>query len=253
MEFSHARQIWSEFPELAAGVAVATGITAGDGAAAVADRVGPFYAAADALLAGSPEGELAQIKAWRRAFARMGLKPTQYRCASEALLRRYRKERSLPSVNPLVDLCNAISLAFAIPIAVFDVDRVAGSLQVRHAAGRESYLAFSGEREQPSAGEVIFADDADKVHARRWTNRQSALSAVSAGTTTVLIVAEAMHESAAADVAALVETIATELAAVWSVPVQTDFLSADQPYFRPYSSRRATANGQADMSRLAPG
>jgi len=38
----------------------------------------------------------------------MGMKPTQYRCASEALLRRYRRDRVLPRVHPLVDLCNAV-------------------------------------------------------------------------------------------------------------------------------------------------
>jgi DNA/RNA-binding domain of Phe-tRNA-synthetase-like protein len=37
----------------------------------------------------------------------MGLKPTQYRCAPEALLRRLRKEGTLPPLHPLVDLCNA--------------------------------------------------------------------------------------------------------------------------------------------------
>jgi hypothetical protein len=34
-------------------------------------------------LAHSAEGELPEIRAWRRAFAKMGLKPTRYRCASE--------------------------------------------------------------------------------------------------------------------------------------------------------------------------
>ena len=232
MRFSHAERIWADFPELAAGVAVATGITPSDGALSVVHgRVGRFYAAADVHLAASSEAELPQTQAWRRAFARMGLKPTQYRCASEALLRRYKKERSLPSIHPLVDLCNAISLAFAIPVAVLDVDQIVGSLQVRYADGTESYLAFSGEREQPYAGEVIFADEAGNVHARRWTNRQSALSAVSPATTTVLIVAEAMHESAAADIEALITTVAAELAVVWPVTVQTGFLRPDNPYF----------------------
>ncbi|WP_264830499.1 phenylalanine--tRNA ligase beta subunit-related protein, partial [Klebsiella michiganensis] len=67
------------------------------------------------------EGELPEIQAWRRAFSKMGLKPTQYRCASEQLLRRFRQDRALPEIHPLIDLCNAISMAFAIPIAVFDV------------------------------------------------------------------------------------------------------------------------------------
>src|ERR1700722_6464168 len=234
MEFSHSRQIWADFPELAAGTAFTTGITASDGAVrSVAERVERFYAAADAQLAGSSEAELAQTQAWRRAFARMGLKPTQYRCASEALLRRYRKERSLPSIHPLVDLCNAFSLAYAIPVAVLDVDQVAGPLEVRYAGGTESYLAFSGETEQPPAGEVIFADDAGQVHARRWTNRQSALSAVSPATRTVLIVAEAMHESGRADVAALIAAVAAEVAAIWPVAVQTGILRPDQASFRP--------------------
>ena len=122
-----------------------------------------------------------QTQAWRRAFARMGLKPTQYRCASEALLRRYKKEGALPAIHPLVDLCNAISMAYAIPVAVLDAGRVIGSIEVRCADGSENYLAFSGEIEHPYAAEVIFADDAGNAHARRWTNRQSALSAVSRG------------------------------------------------------------------------
>ncbi len=240
MEFSHAERIWADFPELAAAVATVTGITLRDGAATtVAGRVARFYAAANDHLAASSEAELAQTQAWRRAFARMGLKPTQYRCASEALLRRYKKERSLPSIHPLVDLCNAVSLAYAIPVAVIDIDQVTGSLQVRYADGTESYLAFSGELEQPYAGEVIFADEAGNVHARRWTNRQSALSAVSPATTTVLIVAEAMHDSAMADVEALITTVAAELTAVWPVTVQTGLLRPDKPYFQFRSVARA--------------
>ena len=234
MEFRHAPSIWADFPELAAGVALIAGITAtGRSATLVASRTARFYASADALLADASEADLPQTQAWRRAFARMGLKPTQYRCASEALLRRYRKEGALPAIHPIVDLCNAISMAYAVPVAVLDADRVTGSIEVRYASGTENYLAFSGETEHPYTAEVIFADDAANAHARRWTNRQSALSAVSEETTTALIVAEAMHESAAADVADLIATIAAEAAAAWPAEVQSGMLSAGQPVFPP--------------------
>jgi DNA/RNA-binding domain of Phe-tRNA-synthetase-like protein len=63
----------------------------------------------------------------------MGLKPTQYRCASEALLRRFRKDGSLPWIHPLVDVCKAASVAYATPIAMFDLDQVTRNLTVRHA------------------------------------------------------------------------------------------------------------------------
>jgi DNA/RNA-binding domain of Phe-tRNA-synthetase-like protein len=67
----------------------------------------------------------------------MGLRPTQYRSASEALLRRFRKERSQPRIDPLIDLCNALSMAFAIPVAVFDVSKITDYLEVRYAEGTE--------------------------------------------------------------------------------------------------------------------
>jgi DNA/RNA-binding domain of Phe-tRNA-synthetase-like protein len=178
-----------------------------------------------------PEGELPEIQAWRRAFSAMGLKPTQYRCASESLLRRLRKQGTLPQLHPLVDLCNAVSAAFGIPVAAFDISKITGHLQVRYAAGDEDYLTFSGDVEHPTAHEVIFADQARRVHARRWTNRQSGLSAVQNSTTAVLIVAEAMHDSAASDVPELTAAVADELHALWSLRPAVTVLSQSSPRF----------------------
>lgn len=174
-----------------------------------------FLAQARQRLAQAPEGELPEVQAWRRGFARMGLKPTQYRCASEALLRRLRKEGALPGLHPLVDLCNAASAAFAIPVAVIDMDRISGSLQVRPATGSEVYETFSGEIEHPEPGEIIFADTAGRAHARRWCNRQSGHSAVSASTANALIVAEALHATAAADTALLMDRLQACVEAAW--------------------------------------
>jgi len=81
----------------------------------VTDRIVALGKVAAARLAVSSEAEFPEVQAWRRAFTQMGLKPTQYRCASESLLRRYRKQGSLSQLHPLVDLCNATSIAFAIP------------------------------------------------------------------------------------------------------------------------------------------
>jgi DNA/RNA-binding domain of Phe-tRNA-synthetase-like protein len=228
MYFRHSTGIWRDYPELTPGVLFAKGISTD---ADAGEQAGPFLDLARRRLASATESELPEIKAWRRAFAKMGLKPTQYRCASESLLRRFRKEGTLPALHPLIDLCNAISLAFAIPIAVIDIDHVTGGINVRHATGDEDYQTFAGEHEHPEPGEVIFADEAGRAHARRWTNRQSGLSAVSAMTTNVLIVAEAMHESAEADVERLVATVSREISAVWGCLPQIALLSATDPVF----------------------
>jgi DNA/RNA-binding domain of Phe-tRNA-synthetase-like protein len=228
MDFQHSSEIWRDFPELVPGVVFASGITH---EVAAGDRVAKFTAIASSRLAREPESELPEIRAWRRTFTRMGLKPTQYRCASEALLRRFRKEGTLPELHPLVDVCNAVSLAFAIPVAVFDVSKVSRALEVRYADGDEDYLTFSGETEHPSPHEVIFADQARQVHARRWTNRQSGLSAVQDATATALIVTEALHDTASSDVPELIATIAAELNALWSITPAVTVLSQSAPRF----------------------
>jgi DNA/RNA-binding domain of Phe-tRNA-synthetase-like protein len=228
MDFWHSGEIWRDFPELVPGIVFADGITHD---VAADDRAARFTAIARSRLAGVTEGELPEIRAWRRTFTRMGLKPTQYRCASEALLRRLRKDGTLPPLHPLVDVCNAVSAAFAVPVAVFDVSKIAGCLEVRYAAGDEDYLTFSGQTEHPSPREVIFADQAGQVHARRWTNRQSGLSAVQASTASALIVAEAMHDSASSDVPGLIAALAEELNAIWSITPVTAVLSQSSPRF----------------------
>lgn len=226
MHFQHSAAIWRDFPELVPGVLVAQGISAD---ARVEASVARFYAIAEQRLAAGGEGELPEIQAWRRAFSRMELKPTQYRCASESLLRRFRKEGALPQLHPLVDLCNSISLAFAVPIAVFDLSRISQELEVRHASGDEVYLDFSGETESPQPREVVFADAAGRAHARRWTHRQSAYSAVRNETAAVLIVAEAMHGGAPEDVSRLLAVLAQELHATGAVATMQEILSPASP------------------------
>lgn len=204
MIFRHAPSVRDAFPDLSCRVLRVGGIRPD------ADATGPsrrFLDAARARLEDATEGELPEIQAWRRAFTRMGLKPTQYRCASEALLRRLRQEGSLPALHPAIDLCNAVSAAHAIPIAVFDVARIEGDLAVRPADGDETYLTFAGTVEYPAPGEIVFADAARRAHARRWTNRQSGHSAVRTETTEVLVVAEALHYGGAADVARLADAL----------------------------------------------
>jgi DNA/RNA-binding domain of Phe-tRNA-synthetase-like protein len=228
MHFQHSGEIWSDFPELVPGVLFAEGITPD----APADSfVAKFTALARSRLAQAPESEFPEIQAWRRTFARMGLKPTQYRCAAESLLRRLRKEGVLPRLHPLVDVCNAVSLAFAIPVAVFDVSKITGALEVRYAAGDEDYLTFSGEVEHPGVHEVIFSDAAGQAHARRWSNRQSGLSAVRNPTAAALIVAEAMHASARSDMPELTAVLAGEVGALWGGTPAVTVLSQSSPRF----------------------
>jgi DNA/RNA-binding domain of Phe-tRNA-synthetase-like protein len=224
--FGHSEAIWRQFPQLVPAVLVVADLRAD---VDVRGMLEGWYARARARLSRGPESEFPEIAAWRRAYAQMGLKPTQYRSAAEALLRRFRREDALPSVHPLVDLCNAVSLAYALPVAVLDLAGVEGSLEVRHARGDEQYLDWSGAVESPDRGEVIFADAANHAHARRWTFRQSRRSTVTAETRRALVVSEGLHEAAATDVPALIDALAAEITPLWGAPRRRGRLAAATP------------------------
>ncbi len=221
MRFSYSEYMQLTFPGRVSGVIVMDHIV---NQVIVDEALTRFTAIASDRLAVSSEGEFAEIKAWRKAFSTMGYKPTKYRCAAEALLRRFRKEGNMPRINPLIDLCNAASMAFAIPIAVFDQDRISGNLTVCQASGQETYKSFGGATEHPDAGEVIFVDDACHAHARRWANRQSAHSAVSATTTGAVIIAEALHEGAEQDMVRLIGALSEALQSIYKTDASHAFL-----------------------------
>ncbi|SEO49820.1 B3/B4 domain-containing protein [Actinacidiphila rubida] len=227
--FRHADALRADHPELAAGALYAAGV---DDTVDAGRGVAAYTARALDRLAATTESRMPEVAAWRREFARMGLKPTQYRCASESLLRRLRKEGALPRIHPVVDLCNAVSAAYAVPVAALDADRIAGPLlEVRYARGDEHYTPFGGGTEHPAPGEVTFADADGRAHARRWTNRQSGHSAVGPHTRRVLVVAEALHDGGARTMAGVLAALAGEFTAHWPVTVESAQLTSGEPEF----------------------
>jgi DNA/RNA-binding domain of Phe-tRNA-synthetase-like protein len=224
MHFCHSPKIREQFPQIVSGVLTFDGIHPNVDAAAYLE---PWYEQARRRLRQEQESQMPEIIAWRKAYSKMGLKPTKYRSAAEALLRRFKRENDLPRLHPLVDYCNAISLAFALPVAAFDLAGVEEYIEVRHAKGSEQYLAFNGEIENPASGEVILCDAADHAHGRRWTFRQSRRSTVTPETTKVLVISEALHKTAAADVPALMDKLTQGMTALWSPPQCKAILTAE--------------------------
>jgi DNA/RNA-binding domain of Phe-tRNA-synthetase-like protein len=224
--FRHVPEIWQRFPKLVPGLLVVKGINP---SGEVENKIRMLYERAGKRLAEQSESQMPEVAAWRRVYSRMGLKPTKYRSASEALLRRFKRECDLPRLHPLVDLCNAASLAYALPVAVFDLEKVERFIEVRPASGTEQYLSFQEQIEHPEAGEIIFADAAGHAHARRWTFRQSRRSVVEQGTEKVIIVSEGVHEQAGEDVPSLMEELGEALAELWRSPTKQAVLTADNP------------------------
>lgn len=228
--FTYSQEIIEQFPEAVGGIIVAKGMKNGPSP----DRLkAAFVAEQQAVLArigDTPLSELPSLAAWRRAFSRFGVKPTQYRSAAEALLRRLTKQGDIPSINTLVDIGNLVSIRYALPVAVVDKRGVQGGITVHFADGSESFTELdSDEVAHPEPGEVVFTDTRKVVIARRWCWRQSAESAAREDTTDAIITFESQHVGGQQDVARAGEDLLNLLREYAGGDYTMTILSADHP------------------------
>jgi DNA/RNA-binding domain of Phe-tRNA-synthetase-like protein len=206
--FVYDDAVLAEFPTIRAGVIHASGLVNGPSPKALRADYEAEQRSVAARLATTAVADLPSIAAWRRVFSRFGAKPTQYRSAAEALLRRLAKQGDIPTINVLVDIGNLVSIRYAMPVAVVDLAGVTGVTTVQFATGSEQFTDLGSSASiHPEPGEVIFADEAGVVSARRWCWRQSAQSATSDSTVEALVVIEGHHDAAAEDVKAAVDHI----------------------------------------------
>ena len=201
--FADDATLLERFPTIHAGVVQAVGLANGPAPPELLDHYRAEQAVVSQRLGGLSLAEVPSLAAWRRAFSAFGVKPTQYRNAAEALLRRLTKHGDIPSINTPVDIANLVSIRYAMPVAFFDQAAVTGGTTVRFATGDESFTDLGAEAPvNPEPGEVVFVDEAGLVSARRWCWRQSAQSATNADTSEVLVTVEGHHETAREDVKA---------------------------------------------------
>ncbi|EKS7199858.1 TPA: B3/B4 domain-containing protein [Enterobacter ludwigii] len=116
----------------------------------------------------------AHLSAWDDVFRAFGAKPKRTPCSASALRKRVLKEGALPPLDPVVDIYNAISIRYAIPVGGENLAAYAGAPRLTLAEGNEPFDTLKEGQlviEYPDAGEVIWRDDVG-VTCRRWNWRQ---------------------------------------------------------------------------------
>lgn len=130
--------------------------------------------AAQVLAGNGPVWADAHLAAWAEVFRSFGAKPQRTPCSAEALRKRFQRDGKLPSIDPLVNLYNAISLEYAIPVGGENLAAYNGTPQLVIADGSESFDTVKDGQpfnEAPEPGEVVWRDDSG-VTCRRWNWRQ---------------------------------------------------------------------------------
>ena len=114
------------------------------------------------------------LAAWDEVFKAFGAKPKRTPCSASALRKRVMRDGSLPPLDPVVDIYNAISIRYAIPVGGENLAAYSGAPRLTLADGSEPFdTVKEGEPvvENPEPGEVIWRDDLG-ITCRRWNWRQ---------------------------------------------------------------------------------
>lgn len=101
-----------------------------------------------------------KLRGFRNIYDEFGVDPNSRLNSSEALIRRVVDGKGFYSINNLVDLYNAISAYFELPMAAYDLSRIKGMVELRYAKEGENIIRI-GEKDPItiSSGELVYADN----------------------------------------------------------------------------------------------
>ena len=216
-KFVTENSFWELFPGASFGVVVARGIKA-------ADEVSPESTAEIAMLlkqanarAGkhldSPTlSQNAPVRVWREAYQQFKTKRGA-RCSIENLLKRVLKDNPVGSISPSVDIYNAVSLTYALPLGGEDIDAFKGDLRLTITDGGDAFVPLGehAENDPTLPGELAYIDDAGAV-CRCWNWRDGVRTALTDTTRNAFLIVECVDPSRVEDCRAAMDALASLVA-----------------------------------------
>lgn len=152
--------------------------------------------ACTAVLSGTPAWAEAHLAAWAEVFRGFGAKPKRTPCSAEALRRRVLRDGSMTALDPVVDLYNAVSLRYAVPVGGENITAYKGAPRLSMADGSEIFDTIKEGAtavEHPEPGEIVWRDDTG-VTCRRWNWRQGVRTRLSATDKEMWFILESLPE-----------------------------------------------------------
>ena len=113
----------------------------------------------------------------------------------DALMKRVANGNHIGTINPFVDIYNAISLSYALPVGGEDIDTFDGDIRLTIADGTEPFITLgSNKSEPPKQGEVIYKDNSGAI-CRCWNWRESVRTMLTENTTHAVLCIECIDKT----------------------------------------------------------
>lgn len=200
---------WQLIPEASIGIIVARGMkpaaqVPAEDAAEIAKLLQQANAAADKHLTSNTISENAVVAIWRDAYRRFKTKKGA-RCSIENLLKRVLKGNPVGSITPSVDIYNAISLKYALPVGGEDIGTFVGDVRLGVTEGGDAFRALGEDEDDPTLeGEVCYRDDAGAI-CRCFNWRDGQRTALTDDSRDAFLLVECVDPNRVADVQAALD------------------------------------------------
>ena len=130
------------------------------------------------------------VRRWRDIYKSFGEKKS--RSSIEALIRRLLNGHDIPSINPIVDIYNMLSLKYEVPCGGEDIDTINNDIELTFADGTESFICLgSTEEEHPNEGEIVYKSG-NTVMCRNFNYRESDITKLTENTKNCVLVIESV-------------------------------------------------------------
>ena len=187
--------------------------------------------ACEAVMSGQPAWAEAHLNAWADIFRAFGAKPKRTPCSAEALRKRVLRDGTMAALDPIVDLYNAVSLRYAVPVGGENAAAYAGTPRLVVADGTETFDTMKDGQagnEFPEVGEVIWRDDVGAT-CRRWNWRQGVRTRLSTADSKMWFILESLPEMPLEELYAAGKMLTDGLEKMMpGARCQTTFIGAEQ-------------------------
>ena len=211
-KFVAEKSFWELFPDAEIGIVVLKGIDNSDKKYAEHPEIESDLKQANAEVSKFFTSEqLSQcpvVAVWRDAFQKFKKKKGN-RASIEALLSRVQKGNAVGTINPLVDIYNAVSLNYGLPVGGENADSFVGDLRLTISEnGGDEFLALGDEENNPTLpGELCYLDDQGAV-CRCWNWRDGQRTMLTGETKNAFLIIESVDPSRHDDVVAAIDMLA---------------------------------------------
>lgn len=141
MEISINPTLLTQHPELKIGIIHYTKIVVAESPQMIKGRMQLYQENLSLEMQDLPVTQREGIAEWRGLWKKLGADPNRYRHSAESLMRRISKQNYLTPFHSGVDLNNFFSLQYEIPIGLYDVAHISGSIEI--ALGHEE-IGYEG-------------------------------------------------------------------------------------------------------------